>query len=188
MITLGTERLDILPLRAELARALSRADRDSAHDWTAARFPEPFRLPPLLDEDIGRFADALAREPDRAGWWGWLVVARKSQDVVGFVLCAEPEADGFSLVGWSLYPPFEGHGYATEAMQGLFEWLFAHEAVKGARATIPPMLTRSLRVAEKLQMVRTGTRPHREFGSVGVYDRLKGVAVVARQRAGRQDG
>jgi RimJ/RimL family protein N-acetyltransferase len=60
-----------------------------------------------------------------AGDWGPLQVRRISDGlVIGGVGCkGEPDADGRVEIGYGLVPSARGHGYATEAVLGLLEWL-----------------------------------------------------------------
>jgi RimJ/RimL family protein N-acetyltransferase len=168
--TLQTDRLDVVALDASLARALSDGDVRGAERQLGARFPSPFVLPPLLAADISRFADALTKAPHQTGWWGWLVIRRDVHTVVGFVLSALPGADGFSLLGWSVYPWFERNGYATETMRAVLQWLFEHDAVAGARATIPLSFTASRRVAEKLGLIHVRSTQDAEHDHLAVYE------------------
>lgn len=60
-----------------------------------------------------------------AGDWGPLQVRRISDGlVIGGVGCkGEPDADGRVEIGYGLVPSARGHGYATEALDGLLVWL-----------------------------------------------------------------
>jgi RimJ/RimL family protein N-acetyltransferase len=168
--TLSTPRLRLVAITAALAAALRRSDVAEAEHLISATFPAPFALPPLLDDDLPQFGEALQANPAEVGWWGWLVIAPEAQRVVGWVMCTRPDPDGVTLLGWSVYPDSQGAGYATEASQALLAWAFAHADVCTARATIPPALGPSVRVAAKLGMTLARTESHPEVGAVQVFE------------------
>jgi hypothetical protein len=62
--------------------------------------------------------DRLREAPEERTWWNWLIVRRETAEAVGSVAFAgPPDADGAVLIGYAMYPAFEGRGYATEAVQ-----------------------------------------------------------------------
>jgi RimJ/RimL family protein N-acetyltransferase len=169
VLRLSTSHEELIALDASLAFALARRDVTRARELTAAVFPRPFALPPLLDTDIAQFAEKLATAPDQEGWWGWLVID-SMRTIVGFVLCTPPDADGVSMIGWSTYPEHRGKGHARRAAQTLVEWAFRFASVRVIRATIPPALDASRHLATRLGMTLVGTDMNDEVGEVHVFE------------------
>jgi RimJ/RimL family protein N-acetyltransferase len=169
VLRLSTSREELLALDAELASALARHEATRARELTAAVFPRPFALPPLLADDIAEFAKKLAAVPDQEGWWGWLVIG-PARAVVGFVLCTPPNSDGVSMIGWSTYEAHRGNGHARRAAQALIEWAFQCASVRVIRATIPPSLDASRHLATRLGMTSVRASAHPAFGEVEVYE------------------
>jgi ribosomal-protein-alanine N-acetyltransferase len=59
-------------------------------------------------------------------------------------------------IGYSILPPYEGMGLATEGARALIEYLREDERVKSVIAHTFPSLTGSVRVMEKCGMVFEG--------------------------------
>ena len=170
-LRLTTDRLELRPLTAEVLDALIRRDGGELYALTGARFPEPPVAPPLMEDALPFMRDRLRSEPSELGWWAWLVVARATGQAVGSVgLGGKPDADGGVVLGYSIYPVFEGRGYATEAARALVAWALGQPGVASVRATIPPGHTPSLRVADKLDMRQVGTAQDEEVGEVLVFE------------------
>jgi len=63
-----------------------------------------------------------------------------------------------------------GQGYGTEATAAAVNWALSHDGVDGVRATIPDWNKPSVRMAEKIGFVMTGTAEDPEVGEVLVYE------------------
>jgi RimJ/RimL family protein N-acetyltransferase len=170
-MVLQTGQEELVPLDAALASALAGGEYERAETLGGVVFPRPFALPPLLEDDIATFADALRRAPEERGWWGWLVTA-DSRRVVGFVICSKPAPDGTSMIGWSTYAHAQRRGHASRAAQAVMEWAVSTGTVRRIRATIPPALTSSLGIARRLGLTYAGTEVNREAGEVHVFERI----------------
>ena len=70
----------------------------------------------------------------------------------------------------TVYPEFQGRGFATEAVRALVSWAVAQPGVARVRATIPPWNASSLRVAEKAGLRPVGTDVDEEGGEVQVWE------------------
>jgi RimJ/RimL family protein N-acetyltransferase len=170
-LRLTTERLELLPLTADALDALIRRDRGRLEAMTGARFPDPLLPPPLMDDALPFMRDRLQADPGELGWWAWLIIARATREAVGSLgLGGRPDGEGTVVLGYAIYPAFEGRGYATEAAQALITWALGQSGVTRVRATIPPGHTPSLRVAEKLGMREVGTAQDDEVGEVRVFE------------------
>ena len=170
-LMLSTDRLTLAPLTAEALDALVVGDRARLEALTGARFSEPLQPPPLMADALPFMRDRLRAEPREVGWWAWLIVVRATREAVGSVgLGGRPDAEGAVLMGYSIYPSFEGRGYATEAARALAAWALGQVDVACVRATIPSGHAPSLRVAEKVGMRQVGTAHDDEVGEVLVYD------------------
>jgi RimJ/RimL family protein N-acetyltransferase len=165
-----SERLSLFPLSAEDIDLMINRDVAALSAARNAVFPDPFEAPPLFDEDLEVFRNELRDRGDDARFTVWLALLSSSRQAVGGIGCGAPDQDGVALVGYSVYPQFQGNGYATEGMRAVMEWARARYAVRIFRATIPPWNATSLRVADKLGMVRMGTSHDPQVGEIYVYD------------------
>lgn len=168
--TIRTERLTLSVLAPDAIDALLAGDALRLGAITAAAFPTPLAPPPLMEDMLPDVRDRLRADPSQEGWWAWLVVRRDTGQAVGSVgLGGPPNEEGTVVMGYATYPGASGHGFATEAAQGLKEWALAQEGVKRVAATIPPWNTQSIRIAEKIGMRQVGTTWDEEVGEVYLY-------------------
>ena len=123
-----------------------------------------------MAEALPDVRERLRVRPEEAPWWTWLIVRQDTGEAVGSVaLGGPPDASGAVLVGYTVYPEHEGHGYATEAVRGMVEWAFRQPGVREVRALAPVWNTPALHVAEKVGMRPVGSDEDDEVGEVLVY-------------------
>jgi ribosomal-protein-alanine N-acetyltransferase len=150
-----TERLELAPLSLEAIEALLQGDAARLRELTGATFPRPVAPPPYRAEALPVVRDRLRAQPDEAPWWNWVIVERGTRRAIGSVAFGgEPDASGSVLIGYAMYPAFEGLGYATEAVRAMIGWAFHQPGVKLVRALAPVWNTPARRVAENV-----GKRP-----------------------------
>jgi len=170
-ISVHTARLELTPLGAESIQALLDGDADQLKHLTGASFPEPAGPPPYMAESLPVVRDRLRKLPGEAPWWNWIVVLQDSGEVVGSVAFGGmPELDGSVLIGYAMYPGYEGQGYATEAVRAMVAWAFAQPGVRTVRALAPVWNTPAVHVAEKVGMRPIASDEDDEVGEVLVYE------------------
>jgi ribosomal-protein-alanine N-acetyltransferase len=169
--TLRTERLTLVALTPEAYTAWAAGDAKALSAATGIPFVDP-EAPPLLAEDLPKIRDlASARwDADGFGWWGWLATLTETGEPVGSVGFAGRPDDGVATIGYTVYERHQGKGYGAEATAAAVNWALSHEGVDGVRATIPDWNTPSVRMAEKIGFVMTGTAQDPEVGEVLVYE------------------
>jgi RimJ/RimL family protein N-acetyltransferase len=171
--TLATPRLILRELDARDLDAWVEGDAEVLRERTGARFQRPVEAPPLFADDLPTLRDLLGQAGGDARHQVWLLIEKDSGEPVGVA--------GFSTdqhvatTGYSVLPRFEGRGYTTEALQELLDHVRTQVGVDLVRATIPPDNRASIRVAEKLGMVNTGTDVDPEVGEVLVYEARRSV-------------
>jgi len=164
-----SERLELTPLAAPALDALLARDSGVLERLTGARFADP-APPPYMAEALPVVRDRLHQAPDEAAWWNWLVVLRETAEAVGSVAFAgPPDRDGAVLIGYAMYPAFEGRGYATEAVRAMIGWAFAQAGVREVRALAPVWNTPALRVAENVGMRPVASEEDDDVGEVLLY-------------------
>lgn len=166
-----TDRFLLPVLGVEAIDALIAGDAARLTALTGATFPAPLQPPPLMDDALPFMRDNLRAAPADAAWWARLIVLRATGEAVGSLGCVgPPDADGGVVVGYSVYPAFQGRGYASEALRALVSWALAQPGVRRVRATIPPDNTPSLKVAARAGLHPNGTAHDKEVGEVLVYE------------------
>ena len=110
--------------------------------------------PPLNDETSQRwYLEMLQRDADAVGWGLWYLIAFTSKrEIVGVAGFKGRPAGGSCEIGYSILPPFQGCGYATEAARRLIAWAFTHPEVQRVIAETLPDLPASIRVMEHCNM------------------------------------
>jgi ribosomal-protein-alanine N-acetyltransferase len=165
-----TGRLDLAPLTLDEVDALLAGDGPRLRELTGALFPRPAAPPPYMADPLPAVRERLRAHPGEAQWWNWLILERETGRAVGLLAFGgPPDGDGAALIGYAMYPQFEGHGYATEAVRALIEWAFHQPGVRLVRALAPVWNTPALRVAENVGMRPVATGEDDDVGEVLVY-------------------
>ena len=153
MPQLQTERLTIIPFTREamLAALASPAGAGALLGLhVSPGWPNADEL-----EVLPTLADDLARDPGLADWGMRLVIHTGERTIIGCAgLMGRPTPEGTVEVGYGIAPPYQGHGYATEATRALVGWAFAQPSVRRVIAACLEDNRRSIRVIEK-----SGFRP-----------------------------
>jgi ribosomal-protein-alanine N-acetyltransferase len=158
----------------QLAEALL-ADRTEAARLLGASVPADW--PDKHDAGFLRLrADQMSREP---AWREWLVraaVLRSEGQMVGHAGFHGPpgmngpaKADAVE-VGYTVFPEFRGHGYATEAARALLDWAAERHGIRSFIASVAPDNEPSLAIVRKLGFVQTGEQWDEEDGLELVFE------------------
>jgi RimJ/RimL family protein N-acetyltransferase len=121
--------------------------------------PCPSDWPPPLNDAASQQwnVDMLRRDPDALGWGMWYIVAvAPTRVLVGNIGFKGRPTNRSCEIGYSVLPPFQSRGYATEAARALIAWAFSHSDVDRVTAETLPDLIASIRVMEKCGMCFAG--------------------------------
>jgi [ribosomal protein S5]-alanine N-acetyltransferase len=164
-----TERLELTPLPIQAVEALLARDARGLERATGARFADP-APPPYMADALPVVRDRLRQAPEETSWWNWLAVRGETGEAVGSVAFAgPPDPEGAVLIGYAMYPAFEGRGYATEAVRAMIAWAFGQPGVREVRALAPVWNTPALRVAENVGMRPVASEEDDDVGEVLLY-------------------
>jgi RimJ/RimL family protein N-acetyltransferase/quercetin dioxygenase-like cupin family protein len=148
--SLTTRRLRLRPLDVRDAEALLsyRSDPDVARfqNWRPSRLPEARAF----------IAKHTAHAPGTKGCWFQLaIVLRDTGELIGDCGLHVPEhLDHQAEVGITIAPAHQGHGFATEALGVLMDYLFEELEVHRVYGSADPRNLASLRLMEKVGMRR----------------------------------
>lgn len=149
---LTTDRLELLPITAELA-PLAAGDRCTLADALSAAVPADWP-PEHIDAPTMAFVRDKLAAPDYAGWGPWFVLRREAggtRHLVGIAgYKGPPDAEGLVEVGYSVVPSAQRQGYATEAVARLIARAWEFPQVRCIVGETLPHLLPSIRVLEKL--------------------------------------
>lgn len=115
-----TGRLDLLPLLVEHAEEMAPVLSDPAlHTFTGGTPDTPQAL-------RARYQRLAAGSPDPAvAWLNWVIRLRGDECLTGTVQATiSPSGHGLTAeIAWVVGTAWQGRGIATEAAQGLVDWL-----------------------------------------------------------------
>jgi len=144
-----------------------REDTETLDALTRLRWPS--QAPPTLTEHLPLVRGQLEAGDDPA-WWIWSIGADASREAIGAAgFSGPPDDHGLVWVGYALYAPHRGSGFATEAVRAIVEWAFTNAEVSAVLATIAPENHASRAVAG-----RVGLRFHRHEAPMGLYRVTRG--------------
>jgi len=171
-----TERLELHQLSVPFLDALLDGRREEA--GRIGRLVLPDGWPDDHDARFLRFRlDQLRRDPEAEQWLVRAVVLPDDErPMVGHAgFHGRPGVNGLRRpdaleVGYTIFEPFRGRGYATEVVTGLVRWGRSEHGVRTFVASIGPWNAPSLRVVEKLGFREVGTQWDDEDGEELVFE------------------
>ncbi|UTR12599.1 GNAT family N-acetyltransferase [Evansella sp. LMS18] len=99
----------------------------------------------------------LKENPELKGWGVWYVIDSETDSIIGDIgFKGKPTPEKTVEVGYGILPSAQNRGYATEAMGELIRWAFTSPEVDKVTAECLDDNFPSIKVLEKLKMVRTG--------------------------------
>jgi RimJ/RimL family protein N-acetyltransferase len=166
-------RLDLVSLSPAIAEAILDGRLEEAEAELGFPFPEGFP-----DEEMAGFLrlrlGQMRSDPESQRWLVRALVLREGRTMVGHAGFHGPPgsfglAPGKAEIGYTVYPPFRGRGYATEAAAALMDWAVG-EGVHQFVFSIGPWNEPSLAIARKLGFEKTGEQWDDEDGLEHVYE------------------
>lgn len=155
--TIRTARLSLEVLEPGVIRMLLAGERAGAERELGAPLP-----PGLADERaawLRRHLSLMKRYPGRRAWCARLMFlwgdAREAVGHCGFH--GPPEAVGRAEMGYSVFEPFRGRGFAQEAARGLVVWGFS-QGQSSIFASVSPANEPSLTVVRAIGFHQVGTQ------------------------------
>ncbi len=124
------------------------------------RDPKPMETIEEATEMMDRWITNQAARPEGQG--AWAIIRKQDEKPIGTIMCKalpnnDMEPSGELEIGWHLTPDAWGHGYATEAAQGVIEYGFRKNPdLERVLAVIYPENQASQNVAKRLGMTHLG--------------------------------
>lgn len=186
--SLRTERLELVPMSASLIEALLEGRRDEAEAEAGLTIP-----PDWPDEHDARFlrlrTEQMRRDPAKSEWLVRAVTLRDAaRSMIGHAGFHGPPGinnlrkPGALEVGYTIFEPHRGRGYATESVRALLEWARTEYRVCHFLASVAPENAPSLAIVRRLGFVETGRVWDDEDGEELVFElTLRGPTGAAAQ-------
>lgn len=151
-----TERLSLEVLDPDVIQHLLAGEVPSAERSLGAALPPDFTGDRV--HWLRRHRMLMERFPDRRGWCARLMFSVAGHELVGNCgFHGPPEAVGRSEIGYTVFEPFRGRGFAKEAARGLVGWAFA-QGEREVYASVSPTNDPSLAVVRALGFRQVGVQ------------------------------
>jgi RimJ/RimL family protein N-acetyltransferase len=154
--SIDAERFELVPMTAAFIEAVLEDRRPDAEAIASVKLPDDWP-----DEHDRRFLGLRLRDlrerPGTDGWYAYAAV-RPDEDrtMIGFAgfhgppgRNAREEADAVEL-GYTIFAPYRGQGYATEAVRALVRWASEEHGIRRFLASVGPDNDPSLAIVRKL--------------------------------------
>jgi RimJ/RimL family protein N-acetyltransferase len=156
-VIIRTERLELVPFAPEAIRALIAGRRDVAENVLGltlpAEFPRDGELSGFLPIQLKR----MEEQPDRLDWLARLMVSAGDGPVGHCGFHGPPGIIGRAEIGYTVFSPFRGRGYAKEAAGALVDWAF-EQGEREVYASVSPTNAPSLAVVRAVGFTQVGTQ------------------------------
>ena len=168
-----TSRLELIPWSTALIDAFQAGDKAAAEAAFDVVFPEPFSPPPETGDVLDYFRHSINADTSGGAFSPRMIVRSTDRVAIGSIGCGAPNDAGETVFGYSVYPTFEGNGYASEAARGIVDWALGLDAVEVVTATIPAGHIASEIVATRAGLSNTGAQIEDEGMTLNVWQRRR---------------
>lgn len=173
---LQTARLDLVPMSFSMVEAVLLGRREDAESLARARMPERWPNRELIERAFSVSLESIRANPAARLWGARVMISRRAEAerrVVGSVVFrGEPEG-GASEIAYGVEEASQGQGLATEGVGACVAWALEQPGVDTVQAATFAWHRASVRVLEKVGMVRAGAREHDVLGEMLLYERRK---------------
>jgi ribosomal-protein-alanine N-acetyltransferase len=152
-----TARLSLEVFEPAVIRMLLAGDRAGAE--RRLRAPLPPEMAGERSAWLRRHLSLMTSHPARRDWCARLMFSSgESREAVGHCgFHGPPEAVGRAEIGYSVFEPFRGRGFAQEAARGLVEWGLA-QGQSAIFASVSPANEASLAVVRAIGFHQVGAQ------------------------------
>lgn len=165
-----TSRLELHHICADDLIALFESS-DSTDVCAGKPYANPHRL---LMDDSGPLrwrVPQVKADPEVNKWFVRWMVATSTRDIIGSTsFHGPPDEDGMVEIGLGVHPMFQRHGFATEALIGMWSWVVDQPGVQTLRYTVDPTNEASVGVIRKLGFTHIGQQIDEEDGPEDIYE------------------
>ena len=144
-LMIKTTRLDIYPATEEQMKYRISQEKDAE-----------------LRAAYKEMLDFCLAHPDKWEWYAMWMILLKDGTRIGDLCFKGLDANGITEIGYGIIQEYQGHGYATEAVEAVLKWAFSHPEVTAIEAETEPDNAASQRVLEKC-----GFKPNGKVGNEG---------------------
>jgi [ribosomal protein S5]-alanine N-acetyltransferase len=174
---ISSDRLELILLSPQAMEALVEGRHSEVERELDATIPDDW--PDQHDAGFLRYRmRQLERAPGTEPWLVRAVILREPvRAMIGHAgFHGQPGVNGKQdpeavELGYTIFEPHRGHGYATEAAQALMDWAATEKDIHRFIASVAPTNDPSLAIVKKLGFVQTGEQWDEEDGLELVFER-----------------
>lgn len=123
MIELDTARLRVIPLNSEELQLLIENQNELELNFSLS-VSDSFLSPELKRAMEIRLSKVLTDEQNYIWYTNWLIVLKETNCIIGgIMLKGLPNENGEVVIGYYTIPQYQGHGYMTETINNMKNWL-----------------------------------------------------------------
>jgi RimJ/RimL family protein N-acetyltransferase len=153
-----TARLELVPFPPEAIQHLLHGERPEAEAEVGLKLPDDFPSKDDLDGFLPIQLQRMLATPELRDWTARLITTTNRAQVVGHAgFHGPPEVIGRAEIGYTIFKPFRGQGYAKEAAKALVTWAF-EQGQREVFASVAPDNAPSLAVVRSLGFIQVGTQ------------------------------
>lgn len=180
--SLTTPRMRLVPSTVDLVRA-EIGDRPELARLLGATVPVDWP-PDEAADALPWFLERLEAAGSRGiGWYGFYGVVVSdlagAPVLVGTGGSLGPPVDGVAEIGYSMLPAYHGHGYATEMMTAIVDWLGRNPAIREVRAETDHKNMASRRLLARVGLEASG--PGRDPGTIAYLHNTQRAPIRAEE-------
>lgn len=104
-------------------------------------------------------------------WFVRFIVLRDAKEIIGSIsFHSEPDSNGMIEIGLEIATDFQNKGFATEALQGMWNWACTQPGVRTLRYTVSPDNLPSQRIIQKFGFAQVGVQIDDEDGPEDIFE------------------
>jgi ribosomal-protein-alanine N-acetyltransferase len=110
-------------------------------------------------------------DPSTNKWFVRYIVLTETKEIIGSTsFHGVPDDNGMMEIGIGIDPGFWNHGYATEALRGMWNWVIDQPGVKVLRYTVSPTNLPSVAIITRFGFTYMGEQIDEEDGPESIYE------------------
>ncbi len=165
-----TPRLELHHIPADGLIALYELKDDSLA-IAGRSFSNPHKNLVIDPGPLGWRVPQVKADPTTNKWFVRFIVLKENREVIGSIsFHGIPDEDGMMEIGLGIEEAFRGHGYAKEALLGMWRWVCGQPGVKTLRYTVSPTNIPSVAIIKGFDFNHKGQQMDEIDGPEDIYE------------------
>jgi len=146
-------------------------NKDDVQAITGRNFSNPHQVLVKESGPLGWRVPQVKEDSSVNKWFVRFIVLKESQEVIGSTsFHGVPDDEGMMEIGLGIEEPFQGNGYAKEALLGMWQWVSGFPEVKTLRYTVSPVNLPSIAVINYFGFEYKGQQMDEIDGPENIYE------------------